>query len=670
MERFERFSILKNYYITIFYLLFFTPLVFAEGSKELSSNGGQRAFLFSSTTGTNVAPYPTLAFPTLGTMKVYVNVGETIYLGSSAQGVGGGRMNLRAPDGSTYTSGASTTIGRISNRTQESAGPLPNASGYTPYTRLVAAGQAGVWEIDFISPNVNGVTTLPADITASSNWTQGTTTAYVTAFDITVRNIANTAFLTGRAFTNIFSGCLGASNAKFYGKFKVITKDGYIYDVDNNGQAGYVFSFFANNKGFRTAAGAASYKSTTSIANPPVQDPRADDSGTDITHKLFFNTPNTDLPTSASTPTGTTWLLNTLLSPIVTGFTFNGIEGTSGLVGSNPLGGYLGFSANQAGSYIINIDINQNGVFTDAVDRKLIGSAVSGNNQIYWDGLNGLGAKIVGSVSFSASSIKITLVGGEVHFPFIDVENNPGGIIITRTNGIGAGDDIVYYDDTNISGGTANLVGGSSAASGHKWGSTAYALGAFGNDVGLDTWTYILSTPLLPATTVQFTEADLEIVSITPSKSNFCMGVSQSYTVKLKNNGPSAATGVTFEFVYPSDFSSVSVSKSISGTSSISSESTTTSKYTAVVNMNNAAIITFVITGTVAKLPSAYNISVDASVLRPADVTDPDAVNPDATAPTNVQSECDSAPSGTGCNNIKTATTPVNKVATPSISVI
>jgi hypothetical protein len=61
--------------------LFVMPLqLLAEGSKELTANGGNRAFLLSSTSGSSSFP-----FPTLGTMKVYAKAGEVINIGSSAQ---------------------------------------------------------------------------------------------------------------------------------------------------------------------------------------------------------------------------------------------------------------------------------------------------------------------------------------------------------------------------------------------------------------------------------------------------------------------------------------------------------------------------------------------------------------------------------------------------------
>ena len=182
----------------MFFLLFLTGGAFAEGSKEIAANGGYRVYLFSSTSGSLSFP-----FPTLGTMKVYVKAGETINVGSSAQGMDAGTVNFRAPDGSTYTSGASTTVGFIASHSQELAGPLPNAGGYTPYTVTVKAGQEGIWEIDFISQS-NGVDYgNPVPIAANADWTQPEG-LYIAAFDISVRDVTNSQFLTGRVFTNIF----------------------------------------------------------------------------------------------------------------------------------------------------------------------------------------------------------------------------------------------------------------------------------------------------------------------------------------------------------------------------------------------------------------------------------------------------------------------------------
>lgn len=93
-------------------------------------------------------------------------------MGSSAQGFDAGTIILTAPDGTTFTSGTSKAAGLIANRTQEVAGPLPNAGGYTPYIVKATAAQEGVWLVDFISES-NGADFgfNPPAIAAGAEWT-------------------------------------------------------------------------------------------------------------------------------------------------------------------------------------------------------------------------------------------------------------------------------------------------------------------------------------------------------------------------------------------------------------------------------------------------------------------------------------------------------------------
>lgn len=481
--------------------------LFAEGSKELTANGGYRAFLLSGTAATTSFP-----FPTLGTMKVYVKAGEIIYAGSSAQGVNAGTINLRAPDGSTYTSGNSTTIGFINNRSQELAGPQPNAGGYTPYTRIVSNNQEGIWEVDFVSPS-NGmdVGSAPFITDVNANWIQPSG-QYIAAFDVSVRNAANTSFLTGRVFTNIFSGYLSSFAVGFNAALHILTKDGYQYILDNDGQAGNGFSFFVNNKGFRNS-GSATYQSVNSTTNPNVQDPRAADTQSDITHKIFFNTPASDLPATANTPGGgTTWLANPPFVPTLSNVGFTGVAGIAGKASTAVIGGTINFTAAANGNYVIVIDANQNGVYTDALDRKLTGTVNAGNNQVSWDGLDGNGNKFMATPASYNVNISLSLYGAEVHFPFFDVERNVNGIILTRTNGVNLPNDTVYWDDSAItiigtpSNPVKNSAGSSSAVNGHKWGSPTLNSNDetdFGNNKSIDTWAYVMGTPLVAVTSFQ-----------------------------------------------------------------------------------------------------------------------------------------------------------------------
>ncbi|GAB3924906.1 hypothetical protein GCM10028827_13620 [Mucilaginibacter myungsuensis] len=638
----------------------------AEGSKEVNANGGNRAFLVS---GTRVSE--SFTFPTNGTMKVFVKAGEVINVGSSVQGNGLGTINLRSPNGATFSSGTSTTVGLIADRGQELAGALPNTNGYTPYKHTVTAAEAGVWEIDFISQNGGAQSANPTPIAANADWTQPNGQV-IAAFDISVRNAGNTAFLTGRVFTNIFSGILGSFDVGFNGIFQVLTRDGYQYTLDNNGQAGNGFSFFVNNKGFRLADGTASYKSINSLANPDVHDPRLPDTQSDITYKIFFNQPAADLPASANSPSGTTWLLNAVVEPTLTNYGIAGKEGASGRAGTFPIGATMTFNANKNGNFQISIDINRNGIFTDAIDRKLTGSVVAGPNNIIWDGLDGQGnPATAGSYN---TNLNVVLFGGEVHFPFFDVERNINGLKLTRANGFQSPDYTVYWDDSQIvQSGTAssprvNTTGGDSRTNGHKWGTPGGSPVDFGDQRGLDTWAYIAATPLVATSSFQLLQADLEVTGITSTGvSGSCSGQTITYTIPVKNNGPSNVTGSKFSFSFPAALTEVRVTHAgTTGTSSVNNGVTTNNNYSAMLDLANGAIRTFTVTGKVAASTAGAVVNVTASILRPADVTDPDATNPDNTTPTDPLVECNSEPSGAGCNNIKTNS--LSFIGTPDIT--
>src|SRR6185312_14250043 len=93
-------------------------------------------------------------------------------------------------------------------------------------------------------------------------------------------------------------------------------------------------------------------------------------------------------------------------------------------------------------------------------------------------------------------------------------------------------------------------------------------------------------------------------------------------------------------------------SAATNGNSSAGAGSVSGNAYTADVNLASGAIRTYTITGTI-KAQTAGSLAVTAGILRPADVTDPDATNQDSAPPTDVMAECNSVSSGDGCNNIK-----------------
>jgi|GEM_PF-3282199 len=623
---------------------------YADGSKDLYPSGatGDRAFLMSSTS-TASAGWP---FTSLGTHYVFVNPGETVVAASSAQGIGQGQIRFTAPDGTVYSSAIGSATGQIVNRSQELLGPVV---GYTPFTQVAGSSQGGLWKVELLpSGDLTQNTSNGATVAANANWTQNSTNA-IAAWDISVINAAS-ALIPGRVYATVMN--MYVTNGSYYGKLFVQTSDGYTYKVNNNGQAGIGFVFFVNNKGITTGTGDAappSYKSLNATASIPTKDPRTADGTQSVTQKIFYTMPAADLPQSASLPGGgSTWLKVPKVIPTVSGISIDGVEGTSGQVSNK--GAYIKFDANQAGTF--RIILTGSGSF---VTRTIIGSASAGSNSVFWDGKDGAGtAPSLGTASVTA---KIQLQGAEVHFPFIDVEYNPNGTILEQLNDDGSvKSDVVYWDDSGFAGGTGasspqfngnSGSGISSNTNGHKWSNN------YGNNRTMDTWTYILGDMVSQNTTLSIRQSDLAVQSIAPSASVTTVAAGQpiSYTVSVINNGPSDVSSAPFVFKVPAGFTIGDISD-VTFTSSCGTVNSPaidgTGNYTALLDLPNGCFITFTVTGKAGAVLGGSTINMEASIMRPHDVTDPDATNPDASVPpTDPHVECLNGTSSESCNNIK-----------------
>ena len=566
-------------------------------------------------------------------MKVYAEAGETIDLGSSAAGVGSGTINYRRPDG---TSGTCGVTGRINNRSEEALGPEPvTGTGYTPCTVLVGAGQSGVWEIDFVSPAPANTANPPA-LAATAAWTQSATVSYVNAWDITVRSAGGTT-IPGRAFTNYLSLNMGANNIAFNPELFVQTQDGHRYRIVPNGLDPFVFIFFANNQGFRSSTGALLYRSvqlTTLDAfqnGENVHNPSSPDTANDVTHKIFLTTPDPALPASAPSPDGTTWLLIPPTDPPTpSNFTFEGSEGTPGQAGVGA-GGVFRFDSSDSGNHAVVLDLNRDGTYGNANDRTLAGTVTQGANQVVWDGKDGNGTAVPNSAT--AFQVRLTLHSAEVHFPLLDAENNPNGLILERQIPVPSG-YTVFYNDTGLSGGTPPSPVDARLGISSQTGAQAFS-GGFGDHKGIDTWTYRTSTPEPLAGGVEVAQADLAITN-TDGSTTTSVGQPITYTVQVTNNGPSDVSGADFSDTVPAGVSGVSWTCQVtSGTGSCATASGSGSAVSTALDLDAGAVATITITGTVD--PGApRTLSNTATVVRPNDVVDPDTTNNSATDDTTV----------------------------------
>ncbi|WP_443943537.1 Calx-beta domain-containing protein [Pedobacter sp. AW1-32] len=697
--------------------IFFTAPAFADGSKDLYQGAtvGKRAYMYSNNnlTGTTTASWP---FKTLGTHFAYAQSGETLALAFSAAGVSGGNQAIRVtdPSGNQTTVLTSATVGKITNRAQEAAGPKITATDNVANRYLPAyypVLTTGIYKIEFLpvgaadAANVTNAETGTINKLSTDDWDAPTTTnsfSLIAAWDVSVRNAAGNAYLPGRVYTNLLNLLVINTDFRvgYYGTNWVLTKNGRAYRVKTNGLHGAGFAFFANNKGVVDANGAPTFKSlNTSDRNSVVaaiNDPTTQDQSSpsiQVTHKIFYTAPAADLPTSdqpvcisGTTPT-TTWLKKTATTPTISNIGLTGVEGTNNQAGQK--GGYITFDASENGTYIITIPT--------PVPRILTGDATAGSNRVYWDGKDGNGVSMpAGTV---ISSLKVKLQTAEVHFPYIDMEINPNGVIVelaeNTTNYVirtGNSDatvysDIVYWNDSDITGaGTyprsssppVQTAGTSSNNNGHKWGAyvtTTNNFGGvqgsttnngtgvydFGNEKLMDTYAYIAGLEQTKSVNISVTVADLRTRSITPSTTAaVSAGNTVSYTVVVENinnsstGSTSAVTGAGFNFTAPAGFTITNaVLTSSTGTVSQTSGTISGSAYNSRLNMSSGATATYTITGTVGTTLAGTNISVEASMLRPADTTDPDATDPTTqSTPTDPHLECKNGGTTESCNNI------------------
>ncbi len=671
--------------LAVMFMLFGTTNGLADGSKDLYPAGktGVRGYLRAHTAANNNWP-----FANHGVHYVYAQVGETITVASSVQGLSGNsRIRVFAPDGTQIVD--NTSDGNIANRAAELAGPLlvgetGGGNKYLPIYHTVTV--AGVYRVEFVARGTGNPT---HQFDADANWTQPNTSG-IMAWDVSVINSTNTGFIKGRVYTNVLNlsnGNQDVPNKGFDGIVYVLTKDGYTYRVNNNNNNGIWYTFYVNNNGFVNGTTQEPlYKSLNKASNFGNQAHNPNDADTErhITHKMFYTLPSSDLPDSATgaVPGGATWLKNQVIEPDVTNVSVIGVDGTPGQVSNR--GGYIRFEAGAQGQYTITIESTDTP--PSFVTRVLRGSSVAGQNSIFWDGKDGNGDPL--PIGDAPSRVTVQLQGAEVHFPFIDMEYNKYGTIVelldhvelTNTGNEVVESDIVYWNDEDIplSGNGSNpnpidnshlsgSTGISSSVNGHIWGIGASGTsGQFGDNKAIDTWTFIKGQEQTMETTVIVLIADLEIPSIVPSRTYLTeVGNEISYTIKARNNGPSDVEEAPFSFIIPEGFDPNSIAFNGNGCgleNAVLTFDPVTRTYNSTLDLPNGCEVEYTVSLIVNSSITVEDHQFTATIMRPNDVTDPDATNPDPNIPpTDPFYECDNNGLGGVCNNIKSSSIPFSE---------
>ena len=460
----------------------------------------------------------------------------------------------------------------------------------------------------------------------------------------------------------------------------VLTKDGYVYKVNNNGNYGVGFTFFSNNKGFidKDNDDEPLYKSVNSSGDITdyVHEPTTADDGNDnITNKIFYTIPADDMPgtsDSDAVPGGETWLRVDRIPPAVYDVTVIGVDGTEGQISNK--GGTIVFQTdNLASRYTITIMPPEDDP-TAFEPLTLTGPAQEGENTVEWDGTDGNGDELPeGELT---ALIGVALQTAEVHFPYIDMEINPQGIIIELLNEDlnGVESDVVYWDDSDIDNANDGAPqkpvpvdashptipeGISSTTNGHKWGTYGGSSGSgndgtgnngFGNNKSIDTWSFVDGEAQTFTADIVVKIADLEVETLT---SDYCdivsVGDSWTYTANIINNGPSdvltntdpgegpLSEGTLFQLYVPDgiNINPASVIMTSLCAEIVGTPTFVDGVYSARVDMTNGCEATFTLPATAVggiQTNDGY-AHVWATLLRPDDFTDPDATNDDPETP-------------------------------------
>lgn len=315
----------------------------------------------------------------------------------------------------------------------------------------------------------------------------------------------------------------------------MVNDTGYQYQVNLNDYQGFQSTIQANATGVSTTDCTPTYQSTETNATGQPIDPNLTVS-CEPQFRVFFAEPAADLPATGQAASGTVTIAPPLLTAAdlavddlaFTPATAGGAEGTF----------TYSITDRFSGSYELQIDTDGNGSYDDPVDRVItLGADGSGTYSYDFDGLDGQGNPIGDCLAMNARVFFPTV--GEIHILQYDVEGRDGGIEVTALNGDNAGNQTIYWDDSNLANDRVNTTpqvdgtaGVNSAGGVHGW---ALAGNSWGNNRIIDDWTY---SPInLGTGEIQIGGRCLDVEKTSDATANTRVGDTVTYTVSATNTG-------------------------------------------------------------------------------------------------------------------------------------
>lgn len=598
------FSKIASFVYAVCLVILGAAMVRAEGSGTWGVTGNRQANLIGATTSSNgsanegyvkrgymLLPSDTPGYLAEHRLYVWVKNGETVFWGFHQDGSGGNSMTFRwyydtqpdspagvpdyFPDAKTSGTGrteiqeasfnprnsSSGTQGIPQDDNRAKAGPrqiVGNSTGYYAHSFKNETGQDRAFWLEITYGNSN----------------TSATSREFNFWDITVASGSsdNYSVHTGRVYckywhlVNELPSVSGSSNANSF-PAEITTgqnkRDGFGFYIPIDNENTNVNDFFVKyaNFGGSNAGFVVFFANST---GPGITNNFADDrkSKSGISRRtkypLFLNDPDASVWPSAVLPE---WS--------VTPFFFKRTGSPGGK-------GEFTATVNTACVIDILLDLNNNNTYDAGTDLLFNYQFTGPGSHVFqWDGkyANGNDVPVGNTINFISS-----LAFFPVHFPIFDMEQSLG-IAIRHIRPGTPYNDVLYWDDTSISGSLADAGNPKSNTTGrsgrsHRW----YAVGdtGYSQDNTINTWTGAYNRSV--ATTTMFNydeEVDLALTKKIASGENpepgdlkdeevASAGEKVTFTITVKNreiegNTPVTATGVKVKDILPAGYTLVSM---------------------------------------------------------------------------------------------------------------
>ncbi|WP_293696351.1 hypothetical protein [uncultured Agrococcus sp.] len=381
------------------------------------------------------------------------------------------------------------------------------------------SGPAGIWIIEEI-PLTNPNQGTYARTSSSSRFT----------FDIGVYDAAG-ADLAGRVWTDIYMAYDAGGSTDYDIAFWTVNEFGAVHGVNLRGFTGGGWAIDSSAFGIVDGDSCTPiYRTTEMETNSTAYNQAGPECGDP--YLIFFEEPDSGLPTSATSARGELWILPDVVGPGIENLSFTPAA-------SDSWEGAFEFSLqNFTGAYELRIDIDGDGTFDGPRDRMVSLGGTTGQHSYEWDGLDGQGDPV--DVCSPVNAEVAIDRADEVHLVLGDVEGLSGGIEVTQLQGQSPGNTVLYWDDTQVStSGKTSTTSPLDATAGvdseggvHRWDNSGS--NPWGNMLAIDHWAF---SPVDITQSLTLAGTCLDIDKTSDADENSRIGDTVTYTVTATNTG-------------------------------------------------------------------------------------------------------------------------------------